>query len=128
MKNINDYIKYLSPELQKKAQDCKNIDELLKLADENDIEIPKDVLEKVSGGSIFCDHNCATDGHDYFGSTEEIIVKDPNRTFHLLGAKLCHTCQYCGHKKYSWSPVTSTDEIPITEADYNNPNYLGPGK
>ena len=129
MANINfkDYIKDLSPELQEKAKACKTTDELLKLADENDIEIPGDVLETVSGG-LFCDHNCASDGHDFFGATEEIIVEDPKVTFHLLGAKVCRTCRYCGFKKYSWRPVGTREETPITAADYNNPHYLGPGK
>lgn len=57
MENINlqDYIKDLSPELQEKAKSSKSISELLKFADENDIEIPQDALEKVSGGGICAD-------------------------------------------------------------------------
>ena len=50
MLNIEEYIKDLSPEIQAKAKACGSVDELLKLADDNDIEIPRDALAKVAGG------------------------------------------------------------------------------
>ena len=49
--DIENYIKDLSPELQEKARACKSTDELLKLADDNDIELTADTLESVSGGA-----------------------------------------------------------------------------
>ena len=51
--NAKEFIEGLPSELQDKAKDCKSANELLQLADENDIELPQDALEAVSGG------NCA---------------------------------------------------------------------
>ena len=50
--NIDDYIKEmdLSPELEEKARQCQNSSELMELAAENDVELPLDALEMVSGG------------------------------------------------------------------------------
>lgn len=50
MIGIEEYIKDLSPEMQAKAKACTNMDELLKLADENDIELPREALAQVAGG------------------------------------------------------------------------------
>ena len=51
--DLESYIKDLSPELQEKARACTSVQELLKLADENSIELSPDQLEKVSGGTAF---------------------------------------------------------------------------
>lgn len=50
--NIEDYIKELelSPEQLEKARACKTKEELMELAAENDVELPMDALEMVSGG------------------------------------------------------------------------------
>ena len=45
-----DYLKDLSPELQEKAKDIKTQEELNEFLSENDIELPEDALEAVSGG------------------------------------------------------------------------------
>ena len=52
MTNIDfqDYIKDLSPELQEKARACKTKEELNAFITENDLELPEDALELVSGG------------------------------------------------------------------------------
>ena len=47
---LENYIKDLSPELQKKARACKSLEELTQLAAENDLELPEEALELVSGG------------------------------------------------------------------------------
>ena len=47
---FNDCIKELSPELQEKAKGIKSNEELNDFLAENDIELPEDVLESVSGG------------------------------------------------------------------------------
>ena len=44
------YIKDLSPELQEKARQCKTKEELDAFIVENEIELPEDALEMVSGG------------------------------------------------------------------------------
>ena len=47
---INAFLKDLSPELQEKAKDIKTQEELLKFLSDNDVELPEDALEAVSGG------------------------------------------------------------------------------
>ncbi|GEM_PF-528644 len=54
--NIEAYIKDLPPELQEKAKACKNYDEMIKLAQEDNIELPDEVLDMVSGGMFICDN------------------------------------------------------------------------
>ena len=51
-KEIEALFESLPEELQEKAKACKTAEELLKLADENDIELPQEALESVSGGAI----------------------------------------------------------------------------
>lgn len=48
--NMNDLLKSLPAEMQEKANACKNAEELLQFADENNIELPADALDSVSGG------------------------------------------------------------------------------
>ena len=48
--NIEKYIEGLSPELQEKARACKTTEELNDFVADNDLEIPEDALEMVSGG------------------------------------------------------------------------------
>ena len=47
---INAFLKDLPPELQEKAKDIKTQEELNEFLSENDIELPEDALEAVSGG------------------------------------------------------------------------------
>ena len=48
--NIEEYVKDLTPEQQEKARECKTKEELIKLAADEDIEIPMEALESVAGG------------------------------------------------------------------------------
>ena len=48
--NYEKYIKDLSPELQEKARECKTKEELNAFIAENDLELPEEALELVSGG------------------------------------------------------------------------------
>ena len=48
--NFDKYIEGLSPELQEKARACKTTEELNDFVADNDLEIPEDALEMVSGG------------------------------------------------------------------------------
>ena len=48
--NFEKYIEGLSPELQEKARACKTKEELNAFIAENDLELPEDALEAVSGG------------------------------------------------------------------------------
>ena len=47
---VNALLNGLSPELQEKAKDIKTQEELLEFLSENDIELPDEALEAVSGG------------------------------------------------------------------------------
>ena len=47
---INALLSELSPELQEKAKGIKTQEELNEFLSENDIELPEDALEAVSGG------------------------------------------------------------------------------
>ncbi|SEF78271.1 hypothetical protein SAMN04487934_103124 [Eubacterium ruminantium] len=88
--NIESFIKDLSPELQEKARACKTTEELLKLADDNDIEISREALDTVSGGSICGSEDCPNGGkHEW----EEI-----SREYDTMGK--CYIvkcrCKKCG--------------------------------
>ena len=48
--NFEKYIEGLSPELQEKARECKTKEELNDFIAENDLELPEEALELVSGG------------------------------------------------------------------------------
>ena len=59
---LEKYIKDLSPELQEKARQCKTKEELNAFITENNLELPEEALELVSGGCgtpLKCDR-CAT--------------------------------------------------------------------
>ena len=47
---INALLKDLSPELQKKAKDIETQEELMEFLSDNDVELPEEALESVSGG------------------------------------------------------------------------------
>lgn len=48
--NFEKYIECLSPEMQEKARACKTTEELNAFLAENDLEMPEEALELVSGG------------------------------------------------------------------------------
>ena len=85
--NIEEYIKDLSPELQEKARGCTSADELLKLAEENDIPLPDEVAEAVAGGKLKITDKCPRCG-------SKSIVKRNN------GKAECRDCFY----KFVWNP------------------------
>ena len=52
--DIEEYIKDMPPQLQQAARNCTTKEELMELANENDVELSMEALELVSGG-------CGTD-------------------------------------------------------------------
>ena len=48
--NLEKYIGELSPEMQEKARQCKDMQELNTLLAENDVELSDDALKAVAGG------------------------------------------------------------------------------
>ncbi|MCR4645914.1 MAG: hypothetical protein K5695_10990 [Oscillospiraceae bacterium] len=86
--DMKKYLEGLSPALQEKAKACKTPAELLKLADENDIELQPEALEAVSGGC----------GGSDSGSSQNV-------------------CPYCGSKKIFFSMNRYNDEMYYTCSD-----------
>lgn len=88
MANIDfeKYVKDLSPELQEKAKACKTPEELMKLADENDIELTQEALKQVSGG-------CGRSVCDKCGSKLEVSIEgNPPISYKI--------CPKCNEKYY----------------------------
>ena len=79
---IEKYIGELSPELQAKARECKDMGELNALLAENDVELSEDALEAVAGG-------CSASSEDYNQG-------DPMPSWH---------CPDCGSRLYYWDAV-----------------------
>ena len=48
--NLEKYIGELSPEMQEKARECKDMAELNAFLAENDVELSEDALQAVAGG------------------------------------------------------------------------------
>ncbi len=79
--NFEKYIGDLSPELQEKARACKTKEELNAFITENDLELPEEALELVSGG---CGTSTPPDNDDNMisinvdGSNPNIVVNNAN--------------------------------------------------
>ena len=57
-KRFDEYINTLSPELQEKAKKCRNMQELNEFVADNDLELPEEVLDTVSGGMLCDSEKC----------------------------------------------------------------------
>ena len=87
--NLEEYIKGLSPELQEKARACKTKEELNAFIAENDLELPEEALELVSGGcgttseKWYCNHcNTRLEGEHRDAPYEPIpIPEEKNSLF-----------------------------------------------
>ena len=74
---LEKYIGELSPELQEKARQCKDMGELNALLAENDAELSEDALEAVAGG-------CTSSEEPYHRWIDEAYLnvnQDPNVQF-----------------------------------------------
>ena len=78
---LEKYIGELSPELQAKARQCKDMGELNALLAENDVELSEDALKAVSGG-------CSLSA-DYYDQGDLTTAK----------------CPACGCQLYYWDMV-----------------------
>jgi len=101
MKN-NDFEKYigeLSPELQEKARQCRDMEELNELLAENDVELSDDALEAAAGGASCSDSDLSRGDTVNFYCTEcgnklryyDRTLSDKNRFYCDNGA--CVACQ-----------------------------------
>ena len=82
MKNekLEKYIGDLSPELQEKARECKDMQELNALLAENDVELSEDALAAVAGGCSSSEEKITEQ------EIEKYINKGPN-TFWYQGGR-----------------------------------------
>ena len=78
--DLEKYLEGLTPEQQAKARACKSVDELLRLADAEDIALPADALEAVAGGCGLSDA--------LFGNAHQIADT------YTMGQTA--VCPYCG--------------------------------
>ena len=96
---LEKYVSELSPELQAKARQCKDMGELNALLAENDVELSEDALEAVAGG---CSQS------------------DPTLD---QGDKMSDICPECGHNLYYWDMCSDEKGYPNIWRMYcNNPN------
>ena len=82
--NIEEYIKDLTPEQQEKAKACKTKDELMKLAAEEDVEIPMEALKNVAGGCDTVEYFCRS-----CGSTE-VYLSEEDEYGYDYRLRCCH--------------------------------------
>ena len=96
---LEKYIGELSPELQAKARQCKDMQELNALLAENDVELSDDALEAVSGG-------CSV-------SAEMYNQGDPIPSWY---------CPDCGSQLYYWDQIADFLTGCYNRAYCANPN------
>ena len=107
-KKYEDMIKDLSPELQEKVKESKNFDELSKFLADNDIEMPDEVLELVSGGG------CGGCSHD---KRTQLEIKPPY--FRGEFAWIKRQCDKCGAILYycRWNDYALERELTKEQYD-----------
>ena len=104
---FSEYLKDLPPELQEKAKDIKTQEELLEFLSDNDVEIPEDALDAVSGGNG-CSNSEGNSGaapcaHQSTFELERFIGYDDD----AVGEYYSMQCNACGAILYYFegSPV-----------------------
>ena len=91
----SEYLKDLPPELQEKAKDIKTREELTAFLSDNDVELPEDALEAVSGG---CDSGPCCHDHP----AEEETFEGNNVENHSWGYFRRIYCSSCNSKVYQF--------------------------
>ena len=96
--NFEKYFEELSPELQKKARECRTMEELQAMLAENDVELSEDALSAVAGG---CSES------------------DPARD---QGDQMPFNCPECGCALYYWDMCANEKGYSLIWRMYcNNP-------
>ncbi len=96
---LEKYISELSPEMQEKARQCKDMTELNALLAESDVELSEDALQAVSGGC-----SASSDIYDQ---------GDPIPSWY---------CPDCGSQLYYWDQVADSLTVCYNRAYCANPN------
>ena len=111
--NFEKYIKDLSPELQEKARQCKTKEDLNSFIRNNDLELPEEALEMVSGG-CGCFHSDRT------------VIETKGAPAKYYGERSLRweksTCNGCGKVLFRYYVADGNFSMFITEEQYNN-NY-----
>jgi len=99
--DIEYYIKDLSPELQEKARNCKTTDELLALAQDENVALPNEALAAIAGGddedSVGGYDKCGILCCDACGSKKVSSKVDHAYTSRTVWACVCKKCGYRFH-------------------------------
>ena len=96
---LEKYVGELSPELQEKARQCKDMKELNAMLAENDVELSEDALQAVAGG-------CSV-------SSDKFDKGDPIPDW---------KCPDCGQTVYYWDELYDAMLGAYIRAYCNNPN------
>ena len=108
------YIEGLSPEMQEKARACNTKEELNAFIAENDLELPEDALELVSGG-------CGTSTPKPCSHVSETTVESFSKK-DLLGSIVNYykkSCNNCGAISYYRWNDRARYPTEISEGEYN---------
>ena len=108
------YIEGLSPELQEKARACKTMEELNAFIAENDLELPEEALELVSGGCGTSTERCY---HQNVTELERIPFPKRSESIYKIRCNLCGEMFY--HK------VSNDRDYSISEEEYNKLKLKG---
>ena len=103
MKILKKYLGELSPEMQEKARQCKDMKELNALLAENEVELSEDALQAVAGG-------CSVTSTLY--NTGDPVMRGKQAL-----------CPSCGGQLYYWDMCDSEKGcLRITRMYCNNPS------
>ena len=114
------YIKDLSPELQEKAREIKTEEELNAFLAENELELPEEALELVSGGGGCGGHECNVDSviERYIFASPFPIIKGIECAMVTMRA-----CSECGNAKFFCCESFTFGQgaqAELSEAEYNS--------
>ena len=125
---LEKYVSELSPEMQKKARECKDMTELNALLAENNVELSEDALQAAAGGctSSSCEHAFIETERigmlPYSGTNDPFIVYN-GKTVEGLITKVCSKCS---ETHYYIEPATPAlgqyycvSLIEISQSEYN---------
>ena len=106
-KDLEKYITELSPELQEKAKQYKNKDELNELLADNDVELSDDALEMVAGG-------------------ENVTCASAENKYNQCDMTPWH-CPNCGHNLLYMRPLSIEDRTHLLYCRYIQCEYRDSG-
>ena len=109
---LEKYVGELSPEMQEKARQCKDMQELNALLAENDVELSEEVLQAVAGGCTVSDKHPKGTLMDYECSQCSSKLKYWDDTYSDGMRMYCdnQSCVAC-REKWLFSPFMVYDTV-----------------